>query len=200
MKKVLVIEASPRGNQSATRQVAQAIVERIKTKYKEVAVKTRDLSANPLPHLDPARLSAFYSDPKDHTENDKRAIKDSDDAIAELFEADTIVISAPMWNFSVPSVLKSWIDHVSRAQKTFRYSASGPEGLLTGKKVYLSIASGGIYSDGPMKAMDFVDPYLRAVFSFLGMKDVTTVRAEGLGIPGVQENATQKAIASISID
>lgn len=200
MKNLLVIEVSPAGDRSASRKLTKAIVQQIQAKYTGVNVKTRDLSVHPLPHLDPARLSAFRSEPTGHTENDNRAVKDSDEAIAELFAADAIVIAAPMWNFSIPSVLKSWIDHVVRAQKTFKYGAAGPEGLLKGKKLYLAVASGGVYSEGPAKEADFVVPYLRAVFGFIGLTDVSVFRAEGIAIPGIQETSLQKAIESIKID
>ncbi len=125
-------------------------------------------------------------------------IKQSDEAVREILDADIIVINAPMWNFSVPSALKAWIDHISRSGVTFTYSDKGPVGSVKGKKVYVVIASGGIYSEGPSKAVDFVEPYLKSVLGFLGMTDLTTYRVEGLSIPGVMETAFQKAVDSIN--
>ena len=103
--------------------------------------------------------------------------------IAELEKADTIVLAVPMYNFSIPSTLKAWIDHIARAGRTFRYTAHGPEGLLKGKKVVVLTARGGHYSgQSPFRAMDFQEPYLRAGLGFLGMSDVTFVHLEGLNI------------------
>jgi FMN-dependent NADH-azoreductase len=130
----------------------------------------------------------------------REAIRHSDEAISEVQNADIIVIGTPMYNFSVPSALKAWIDHLVRIGKTFRYNEQGiPEPMVHGKKVYLAISTGGVYSDGPMKGYDFVDPYLRAVLGFIGLTDVTTYRAEGTAIPGAKEAAVQKAIDAVEV-
>lgn len=199
MKRILLVDSSPRGDQSTTRKLSNAIVKKIEEKYPNSSVIHRDLTLNPLPHLDPCHLSAFFNSPEQHTDDDKRAIKDSNDLIRDLIHSDIVVIGIPMWNFSIPSVLKAWIDHLARAGRTFRYTDKGPEGLVTGKQVYLAIGSGGIYSEGPAKSMDFVEPYMRTALSFLGMKDVSVVRVEGVAIPNVKEHAMEKAIASIQI-
>jgi len=99
-----------------------------------------------------------------------------------VLAADVIVIGAPMYNFSVTSGLKAWVDHVARAGRTFKYGANGPEGLVAGKKVYVITASGGVYSEGPASGYDFLATYLRAVLGFLGMTDVTFIRAEGVAM------------------
>jgi len=117
-----------------------------------------------------------------------------------LTRPDILVIGAPMYNFSIHSTLKAWLDHIVRAGQTFTYSEKGIEGLVKGKKVYVALASGGIYSEGLMKGMDFVEPYLRAVLGAIGLTDITFVRAEGLNMPGVKEEAMEKAIASIRVD
>lgn len=106
----------------------------------------------------------------------------ADRLIEEVEAADILVIAAPMYNFSIPSTLKAWIDHVTRAGRTFRYGAAGPEGLLKGKKVFVVTARGGIYSDGPAKVMDFQEPYLHAMLAFLGLVDVRFIHVEGLQI------------------
>jgi FMN-dependent NADH-azoreductase len=157
------------------------------------------LAAHPFPHLEESILTAFFTPPEKHTDNDKKAIRNSNEAVAELMAADAIVISVPMYNFAVPSVLKAWIDHVCRAGVTFRYTANGPEGLVKGKKVYLAIASGGVYSSGPMKAYDFTESYLRTVLGFLGMTDIEVYRVEGVAVPDLQATALEKAVASIRI-
>ena len=109
-------------------------------------------------------------------------------------EADVLVIGVPMYNFSVPSTLKAWIDHIMRAGVTFKYDEKGPKGLVQGKKVYLAVASGGIYSEGPMKAYDFVTPYLQTVLGFIGLTDITIIRAEGTSIPDKKEFALETAM------
>lgn len=120
--------------------------------------------------------------------------------LEELNLIDIIVIGAPLYNFTVHTALKAWIDHITRAGITFGYGESGPVGKVTGKKVYIAMSSGGVFSEGPGKANDFVAPYLKAFLGFLGMTDLTVFRAEGLKVPGVKEYALEKAIKSIKID
>ncbi len=145
------------------------------------------------------QITSFFTPAEKQTPELAEAIKHSDEAIAELMDADAIVIDAPVYNFQIPSTLKTWIDHICRANKTFSYSENGPQGLVKGKKVYVAISSGGIYSDGPMKAYDFIEPYLRGLLGFLGMTDLTVYRAEGLKVPGVGEHALENAIDSIAV-
>jgi FMN-dependent NADH-azoreductase len=199
MTKILLIDSSPRRNASFSRKLSRAIVEKLKAKDPTSSVSTRDLTLRPMPHLEEAHLAAFFAPAEKHTAEDKRAIQYSDEAIAEILHADVIVLGVPMYNFGIPSVLKAWIDHLARAGKTFKYSEKGPEGLVKGKKLYLAIATGGVYSEGAMKAYDFTEPYLRTVFGFLGMTDVTTFRVEGVAVPGAQDAALEKAIGLIKI-
>jgi FMN-dependent NADH-azoreductase len=112
-------------------------------------------------------------------------------------DADVIVIDAPLYNFSIPSALKAWVDHIARAGVTFKYDENGPEGLVKGKKVYVALASGGIYSDGPMKGYDFAAPYLKSVLGFMGMTDFTVFRVEGVSYPNLKDTALQTAVDSI---
>jgi FMN-dependent NADH-azoreductase len=200
MKNILVIESSSRGSESMSGKLTQAIVEKLKAAHPGVRVKARNLGKEPFPHLDESRLASFFAPPEKHTSHEKETLRLSDQAISELIEADAIVIGVPIYNFSIPSALKTWIDHVARAGHTFKYGANGsPEGMVIGKKVYLAIASGGIYSEGPMKAFDFAEPYLKAVLGFLGMTDIHTFRAEGNAIPNIKETALSKAIESVRI-
>jgi FMN-dependent NADH-azoreductase len=199
MKNILVIETSPRGKESVSRKLTKAILEKLKQKDPGCEVKLHDLSTHPTPHLEESHLAAFYAPPEKHTAENKEAVSHSNKSIAEVMAADTIVIGVPMYNFSIPSTLKAWIDHLVRAGITFRYTATGPEGLIKGKKVYLAIATGGIYSEGAMKPFDFTEPYLRAVLGFLGMTDVTAFRVEGVAVPGVQDTALEKGVASIRL-
>lgn len=114
-------------------------------------------------------------------------------------DADYLVVGSPFYNFSIYSALKAWIDHIVRAGVTFRYTENGPEGLVKGKKVYIAMASGGVYSDGPAQAYDFNGPYLKHVFGLIGMTDLKIIRAEGIKIPNLGEHALENAIAIISL-
>ena len=197
MKKILNIIVSPRGEASFSNQLGNVIISKIIGNNPGSTVQVRNLNETPFPHIEPAHLSAFFTPADDHSPENKEAIQHSDEAIKELFAADVIVINTPMWNFSVPSVLKAWIDHIARSGVTFKYSETGPVGLLTGKKVYISLASGGVYS-GDMKALDFVEPYLKSVLGFLGLTDVTTYRVEGTSIPQIQETAMENAALAVN--
>ncbi len=142
-------------------------------------------------------MTSFFTPPEARSAALAEAAKHSDEAIAELLDADLIVIGVPMYNFSIHSALKSWIDHIMRAGLTFKYSEAGIEGLVKNKKVYLAFTSGGIYSEGPMKGADFSEPYLTYILNFIGITDITAYRAEGLSVPGLQETALDKAIAQV---
>ncbi len=200
MKNVLHITSSPRTEASISRKLGNAVVEKIKGKYPDGVVKERDLAKNPLPHLDEVLINAFFTPTESLSSEQSKAIKPSDEAIAELKEADIIVIDAPMYNFSIPSTLKAYIDYISRPGQTFRYTENGPEGMLNDKKMYIAFSGGGIYSEGLYQAYDFNVPYLKAVFGVFGITDVTVFRAEGLNIRVIQDTALQNGIESIVID
>ena len=153
---------------------------------------TRALVASPRPHSDPAYASGIYTPSEARTPRQSEVVGVSDIAVDELFAADHIVLATGFINFSISSTLKSWIDHVSRSGKTFAYSANGPKGMVTGKKVYIVLASGGIYSEGPAAASDFAVPYLKSVLAFNGMTDVEVIRVEGVGMG---EDAAKAALA-----
>jgi FMN-dependent NADH-azoreductase len=180
--KLLHIDAGITGDNSVSRQLTAAIVQAAREANPALQVVRRDLAAQPVPHLDGGRLGGL-------AENE---------ILQEFLGADFIVIGAPMYNFGVPSQLKSWLDHVLVAGKTFRYGANGPEGLAGGKRVIVASARGGVFTEGsPMAAIDFQEPYLRAVFNFIGVTDVEVVRAEGVAIsPENREAALKAAIAS----
>jgi len=199
MKKILHIISSPKGENSFSIKLGNAIVEKIKTANPGSTVHIKDLTKHPFPHLEEATLAAFYTPAENQTPENKEALKNSDQAIAEIMDADIIVIGAPLWNFGVPSVLKAWIDHIARANVTFKYSEAGPEGLVKDKVVYIAMASGAIYSSGPMQPYDFVSNYLKGLLGFMGMTDLTVFRVEGSAYPGQAESALQKGIDSIVI-
>lgn len=200
MKKILHIISSPRGDASMSIKLSNAIVDQIKDTYPGSTVHIKDLAKVPFPHLEEAHLTSIFTPAESRTPENLAAIKHSDVAIEEVQNADIIVIGVPFYNFGIPSTLKAWIDHITRAGITFGYGENGPVGLIKEKKVYLAIASGGVYSDGPMKSADFADPYLKFMLGFLGMTDVTTFRIEGQKVPGVMETAVEKGLESITID
>ena len=199
MKKILNVISSARGAASNSTRLANTIIEKLTERYPGSSIKVRDLVEQHYPHLEESHLNAFYAPPENDSKEYQKAIHYSDEAISELQEADIIVIGVPIYNFNVPSAIKAWLDHLVRAGKTFSYGSGVPEGLLKNKKVYLAIASGGVYSDGPMKSYDFADPYLRFVLGFIGLTDVTTFRAEGFSVPELKETALQKGIESIAV-
>ena len=197
--KILHLISSPRGGASFSIKLGNAIVEKLQTANPDITLTTHNLVESPFPHLEEVHINSFFTPQESHTPEFVEAIKHSNEAIAQLKDADAIVIGAPMYNFGIHSSLKAWIDHIARAGQTFSYSEKGPEGLVKNKKVYLAISSGGVYSEGPMKSYDFTESYLRSVLGFLGMTDVTVYRAEGLNMPDLKEVALDKAIESITI-
>jgi FMN-dependent NADH-azoreductase len=200
MKKILHIISSPRGGASLSIKLGNAIIEKIKAENPGSTVKETDLVTLHFPHLEEAHLTSFFTPVESRTPANIEAARHSDEAIQEIEDADIIVIGAPLYNFSIHSSLKAWIDHIVRAGITFKYDESGPEGLLKGKKVYIALSSGGIYSEGPWKPFDFVEPYLKHILGFIGLTDVTIFRVEGSNIPGVKETALEKGISSIHLN
>jgi FMN-dependent NADH-azoreductase len=201
MKKVLHIISSVQGEASISKKLGNAIIEKINARYPDSIVKERNLTTNLFPHLDGVQIGSWFTSAENRSPEQVNAIKISDEAITELQEADIYVIDAPFYNFAIPSTLKAYIDHIARSGITFRYNENGqPEGLLKNKKVYVAIASGGVYSEGAFQSFDFVSPYLKFILGFLGITDVTLIRAEGLIIDGIKETAFEKGVESIVID
>jgi FMN-dependent NADH-azoreductase len=176
---ILQINASARREGANSTKVANSVVERLKAANPAATLTLRDLAVTPHPVLDEAALGALFT-PADQRSPEQAARVALDDAlIAEIQSHDTIVLGVPMYNFGVPVQFKAWIDAIARAGTTFRYTATGPEGLLTGKTVYVALARGGLYRDTPN---DSQVPYLKAVLGFLGMTDVRFIYAEGLAM------------------
>ena len=196
---ILQIISSARGAESYSTRLSQGIIDKLLVAQPGSTVVVRNVATQPFPHLEEAHLQAYFTPAEGRSPEQQEAVRHSDEAIAQIMAADVLVIGVPFYNFTIPSSLKSWIDHLTRAGITFRYTPTGPEGLIKGKKVYLASASGGIYSEGPMQANDFAVPYLRTVFSFLGLIDVTVVRAEGVKLPEFQATALQKGIDSVAV-
>ncbi|MEL7797663.1 FMN-dependent NADH-azoreductase [Idiomarina loihiensis] len=166
--KVLHLDSGIFLEQSVSRQVSQNIVNKLKEKQ-DITLVHRDLVANPVPHLAADELLA----------EEKPLI---DELVQELLDADTLVIGAPMYNFTIPTQLKAWFDRVLQAGVTFKYTEQGPQGLVNGKKVYIASGRGGIYSQGEAQAMDHQESYLKQVLAFIGITDVTIIRAEGMNM------------------
>jgi FMN-dependent NADH-azoreductase len=195
---ILQIISSARGAESYSTRLSQGIIDKLLAAHPGSTVVVRNVATRPFPHLEEAHLQAYFTPAEGRSPEQQEAVRHSNEAIAEIMAADVLVVGVPFYNFSIPSSLKSWLDHLTRAGITFRYTPTGPEGLIKGKKVYLAVASGGIYSEGPMQAYDFATPYLRTVFSFLGLTDVTVARAEGVKLPDFEPKALQKGLDSIA--
>lgn len=200
MKRILHLISSIQGKGSYSFKLGNAIVAKIQEKYPDNTIHELNLVDIGIPHLTPAVLRTFFTPGDQLTEEEKESIRLSDELVNQLLASDIIVIGAPLYNFTIHSSLKAWIDHITRAGITFGYDANGPVGKVTGKKVYVAMSSGGIFSEGPNKGNDFVAPYLKAFLGFLGMTDLTVFRAEGLKVSGVKEHAMGRAIESIAID
>jgi FMN-dependent NADH-azoreductase len=179
MSTVLVLNSSASGAASVSRQLVEQAVADLRAQDPGIRVMTRDLGANPIPHLTLESATALRgADPVNREQAAAQAL--SNELISELKAADVIVIGAPMYNFGIPSTLKAWFDYVLRAGLTFRYTEAGPEGLVTGKRAIVVESRGGLYSEGPARAMDSQEPHLRTMLGFIGITDVSFVRAERL--------------------
>lgn len=199
MTKILHINSSVRSEGSVSRQLTAEFIAQWRSSHPETEIVERDLANDPVPHLNEQMMGAFFTPAEQRTADQAAIVELSDALLKELFDADIIVIGAPMYNFSVASSLKAWIDHVARAGLTFKYTSEGPIGLVQGKKVYVFTSRGGVYSEGPGKNMDFHETYLRGVLSFLGMNDVSFIHTEGLGMgPEATERAMEKSRQAIA--
>ena len=197
--KLLHLDSSILGGNSASRQVSAAIVDQLAKATPDLDIVYRDLAAAPLSHLSGEHLAARQGAVPESPATQKE-IAASQAVLDEVLGADIVVIGAPMYNFSIPSQLKAWIDRVVIAGKTFRYGANGVEGLLSNKKAFIASSRGNVYTAGsPAAALEHHESYLTGVLAFIGMTDVTIVRAEGLALgPEVREAAMTKARANIA--
>lgn len=180
MATLLKLDSSPMGERSVSRKLTGKFADTWLDVHPEGKIIERDLTTLNLGVIDGLWVGAAYTPAAARTEEQAAALRVSDDLIAELQQADEYVFGVAMHNFGIPSTLKLWIDQIARVGKTFSYGATGPQGLLSGKKATVLLATGGVYSQGTaMAALDFVTPYLRAVLGFLGVIDVTVIVAEG---------------------
>ncbi len=191
---ILQINASARREGANSTRIADMVAQRLLQRDPQARLSLRDLAATPHPMLDEAALGALFT-PADKRSPEQAARVALDDALIQEVQAhEVLVIGVPMYNFGVPSQLKNWIDAIARAGVTFRYTESGPQGLLTGKTVYLALARGGRYRD---TAADAQVPYLKTVLGFLGMKDVRLIYAEGFAMG---PEAAAQAVAQAQAD
>ena len=192
MTRFLIIDSAATGDQSVSRRLTDQLEAGLAARDAEIV--RRDIGADPIPHLTAETVSAIRTG-EAQTEAAREALALSDALVAEIARADVIVIGAPMYNFGIPSTLKAWFDHVLRARVTFRYTEAGPEGLMKGKSAIVVESRAGLYSEGPLAAMDSQEPHLRTLLWFIGIEDVTFVRAEKLAF-GPEAAAASLAQAS----
>ena len=193
--KILQINSSARIDGSHSTRLANSIVERLRANQADTTLTVRNLSSEPHPELDEAALQALFTPAELRTPEQAARVAQDDALIAEIQAADAVVVGVPMYIFGISAQLKNWIDAISRGRVTFQYTDKGPEGLLKGKKVYFALTRGGLYRNTPS---DTQVPYLKTVFSFLGMTDVQFVYAEGLAMgPEAEQQALASARAQI---
>ncbi|MBD9414328.1 FMN-dependent NADH-azoreductase [Pseudomonas sp. PDM16] len=191
MSRVLVIESSARQEGSVSRQLTADFIGQWQAAHPQDEVNIRDLAKQPVPHLDETLLAGWMKPADQQNDVEKAAAARSNLLTDELLAADVLVLAAPMYNFAIPSTLKAWLDHVLRAGVTFKYTETGPQGLLGGKRAYVLTARGGIYAGS---GLDHQEPYLRQALAFIGIHDVQFIHAEGLNMGAeFQEQGLAKA-------
>ncbi|MGE8511608.1 MAG: FMN-dependent NADH-azoreductase [Chryseobacterium culicis] len=194
MANILNIKTSISGEDSVSSKLSQAVIEHLLAKDNLSKVVVRDLANDIIPHMELAHFNAFNVRDEEKNEQEREVSRFSDQAIKEIQEADIIVIGVPFYNFGIPSTLKSWIDHISIAGKTFSYADGTLKGLLENKKVYLNFAIGGVYDNGIVENME---KYLKTFFEFIGITDVEVFKTEGTVIPELREASFLKAVEDI---
>lgn len=203
MSRLLYIQSSPNLATSVTRQLSSQFVQTWVGSRQDVTVEELDLAVDPLPHFGPDIMAAYGAPGAEHSEATSAAIALSERLVTQLIGSDVLVISVPMINFTIPTQLKAWFDYVIVAGKTFQFAAPGvAKGLLFGKKAFVVEARGGEYSEGPASAFDFQEPLMRTLLGFMGVFDVTFIRAEGMrqkpeDIPAIMAHA-ERVVARLA--
>lgn len=195
--KILHIDSSALNSQSVSRQLTADVVAQLKRDHPDAEVTYRDLATDAPAHLSGEILGANFVAPETWNDRQRQEAALTNELIEELLAADVLVIGAPMYNFTIPSQLKAWFDRVVANGHTFRYTENGPEGLAGDKKVYVVSSRGGIYSEGPAQAMDHQETYVKTVLGFIGLTDVTVIRAEGVNMTELRDAAIRAAHAQI---
>jgi FMN-dependent NADH-azoreductase len=183
--RILQIKTSLFSAEGQSSRLADEFVARLRRQYPGAELVVRDLAADPVPHLDGARVASFFARPEQRSAEQRAIVAYSDALIGELRRADVVVLGLPMYNFGVPSQLKAWFDHIARAGETFRYTDKGSVGLLKGKKAYVFAARGGEYAGTPS---DWQSAFVRHFLAFIGIAEVEFVYAEGLAMGEERRN------------
>lgn len=200
MATVLVLTCSPRGERSVSRALTTRFAQEWARHHPQDTIRLRDLGLHPVPHVSEMWIVGASAGADSQTAASREAIAISDTLIKEFLAADRYVIGVPMYNFNIPSTLKAWIDQIVRAGRTFAVGPTGYEGLVKGKKALFITTSGGNYTAGtPMAALNFLEPYLRAIFGFIGVTDVRFVTAAGMN-QGRDEAAKSRGKAERTLD
>ncbi|WP_058971009.1 FMN-dependent NADH-azoreductase [Type-D symbiont of Plautia stali] len=196
--KLLHIQVSPDLAGSASRIASARLVEKLRAQHGDLEETIVDLAQHPLPHLDAFTIGAFFTRPEERNDEQRAAIATSENLVDQLFACDTLVISSPMWNLGLPSVLKAWFDHITRAGRTFAFTAEGTKvGLVNGKKVYSVVASGSVFAHGPFVQDDQFTPYIRVALEYIGITDVNFIRVDGTHDPISRDTALPHALQAI---
>jgi FMN-dependent NADH-azoreductase len=199
MTHLLLLLSSARGSASLSTKVANALASRLAEEL-DATLQTHDLAVEPPPHIDPAYTVGRFIAAEQRTCAQAEVVGRAETLIAELMAADVLVIAASMVNFAPSSTLKAWIDHVVWPGRTMEPTPQGPKGLITGKKVYLVTASGGIYSSGPAMAADFLVPYLKHILGCIGISDIQTIRIEAQSFgPQAAEKSVADAMEQVEV-
>lgn len=200
---ILHINVGMFGDNSVSTQLSNKIVQRLQASHADAQVVTRDLTGQSVAHLDAEILLAASTKQEERSERQVKELATTETLLEEIFAADVLVIGAPMYNFTIPSQLKAWLDRIAQAGRTFRYTENGPEGLLTNKRAIIASARGGFYTENSTSALDHQESYLKTMLGFVGITDVTIVRAEGVNISDSQREesiqAASKDIEALSL-
>ena len=198
MVNILHIDSSPRGERSHSRELSKEFVSSWKAAHPEDAIAYRDIGRHPVPHVNEAWIAAAFSPPETHTPELTEALRISDELIDEFLAADRYVFGVPMYNFNIPSTFKAYIDQIVRANRTFAVDAQGLRGLVEGKKAVIITARGSDFSPtSPFVAYDFQEPYLRAIFGFIGITDIQFINANSLNGGDTRTQSLSEARAAI---
>ncbi|MEH1909741.1 FMN-dependent NADH-azoreductase [Nostoc sp.] len=198
MVNILHIDSSPRAERSHSRELSKEFVSSWKAAHPEDAIAYRDLGHHPVPHVDEPWIAAAFSPPETHTPELTEAMRISEELVDEFLAADRYVFGVPMYNFNIPSTFKAYIDQIVRINRTVAIEAQGFRGLVEGKKAVIITASGGDYSaTSPAAAYNFQEPYLRAIFGFIGLTDIQFINANSLNEGDARTQSLSEARAAI---
>jgi FMN-dependent NADH-azoreductase len=198
--KLLHLTVSPNIEGSSSRRVSARLLARLKSRYPQLKETLLDLSQQPLPHLDELTTGAFLTKAAQRTLAQQQAVQLSDRMVDMLLDCDVLLLSSPMWNLGLPSVLKAWFDHITRAGRTFGFSEQGIKvGLVPNKPVYLVMSSGSVFSSGPFAQDDYFTPYIRTALAYIGITDLTVIRVDGTHDLLSRETALPHALQAVEL-